>query len=80
MKNRLDVSANLAIWNIHAKYQRIRAIYLARAMGVVRNSPPHLMIGGFLYIYIYIDLNASSPSWLYLDSVLQGFDFLTVSP
>ena len=76
------MSANLAIWNMHAKYQLIRAIHLARAMGVVRNSPPHLMIGGFLciYIYIYIDLNASSPSWLYLDSVLQGFDFLTVLP
>ena len=44
------MSANLAIWNMHAKYQLIQAIHLARAMGVVRNSPQHLIIGGFLYI------------------------------
>ena len=43
------MSANLAIWNMHAKYQLIQAIHLARAMGVVRNSPPHLIIGGCLY-------------------------------
>ena len=43
------MSANLAIWNMHAKYQLIRAIHLARAMGVVRNSPQHLIIGGCLY-------------------------------
>ena len=48
-ENRLDASANLAIWSMHAKYQLIRAIHLARAMGVVRNSPPHLIIGGCLY-------------------------------
>ena len=49
IKNRLNVSADLAIWNVHAKYQLIRAIHLARAMGVVRNSPPHLIIGGNVY-------------------------------
>ena len=39
------MSANLAIWNMHAKYPLIRAIRLAVAMGVVRNSPQHLIIG-----------------------------------
>ncbi len=52
MKNRLDVSANFAIWNMHAKYKLTRAIHLARAMGVVRNSPRHLIIGGCLNFYI----------------------------
>ena len=50
-KNRLDVSANLAIWNMHAKYQLIQAIHLARAMGVVQKTPPHLIIGGCLYTF-----------------------------
>ena len=43
------MSANLAIWNMHAKYQLIRAIHSAGAVGVVRNSPQHLIIGGCLY-------------------------------
>ena len=45
------MSANLSIWNMHAKYQLIRAIHLARAMNVVRNSPQHLIIGGVSMIY-----------------------------
>ena len=54
IKNRLDVSANLAIWNMHAKYQLIRAIHSAGAVGVVRNSPQHLIIGGCLYFLYWL--------------------------
>ena len=48
IKNRLGVSSNLANRSIHAKFQLIWTIHLARAMGVVRNLPAHLIFGGLL--------------------------------
>ena len=49
IKNRLDRSSNLAYWSVHAKFQSIRSIQLARAMGRVRFLTSHLVIGGHLY-------------------------------
>ena len=49
IKNRLGVSSNLAKRSLHAKFQLIWTIHLARAMGVVRNLASHLIFGGFLY-------------------------------
>ena len=49
-KNRLGVCSSLAIWSMHAKFQLICAIRLARAMGVVRKLTSHLIFGGDLYI------------------------------
>ena len=48
IKNRLGVSSNLAKASIHAKFQLIWTIHLARAMGVVQNLPAHLIFGGLL--------------------------------
>jgi len=48
-KNRLGVCSSLAIWSMHAKFQLICAIRLARAMGVVRKLTSHLIFGGDLY-------------------------------
>ena len=48
VKNRLDACSNLAHRSMHAKFQLIWPIHLARAMGVVRNLPPHLIFGGYL--------------------------------
>ena len=48
IKNRLGYSSNLAHWSLHAKFQPIRTIQLARAMGVVRFLAQHLVIGGHL--------------------------------
>ena len=49
IKNRLGYSSNLAHWSLHAKFQPIRTIQLARAMGMVQFLAPHLVIGGHLY-------------------------------
>ena len=48
--NRLGVSSNLANKSVQAKFQLIGTIHLARAMGVVRNLPAHLIFGGLLYM------------------------------
>ena len=47
IKKRLDASSNLAKRGLHAQFQLIRAMYLARAMAVARNSPAHLIMGGY---------------------------------
>ena len=47
-RNRLGAFSNLAIMSMHAKFQLIWAIRLARAMGVVRKLTSHLIFGGNL--------------------------------
>ena len=49
-RNRLGAFSNLAIMSMHAKFQLIWAIRLARAMGVVRKLTSHLIFGGNLYM------------------------------
>ena len=49
IQNRLGRSSNLAYWGVHAKFQPIRTIQLARAMGRVRFLTSHLVIWGHLY-------------------------------
>ena len=43
IQNRLGRSSNLAYWGVHAKFQPIRIIQLARAMGRVRFLTSHLV-------------------------------------
>ena len=50
IKNRLGRSSNLAYWSVNAKFQPIRTIQLATAMGRVRFLTSHLVIGGHLYL------------------------------
>ena len=52
IQNRLGRSSNLAYWGVHAKFQPIRIIQLARAMGRVRFLTSHLVIGGHIHTYI----------------------------
>ena len=48
IQNRFGRSSNLAYWSVHAKFQPIWTIQLARAMGRVRFLTSHLVIGGHL--------------------------------
>ena len=50
IQNHIDAFCNLATRSMHAKYQLIWAIRLARAMGVVRKLTAHLTFGGTLYV------------------------------
>ena len=48
IKNRLGACSNLAYTRMDAKFQLNWTIHLARAMGVVRNLPAHLIFGRLL--------------------------------